>query len=255
MCLINFHFQKHPNYKLIVAANRDEFYARPTEKAHFWPDAPLLLAGRDLLQKGTWLGITKEGRFAALTNIRDLSLEGKNQKSRGKIVSEFLNSSVSPAAYLGKVSTERQRYAGFNILLGNADQLFHYNNREDCITEIAPGTHSLSNDTLNTPWPKVEKGREQLKAYMMDQQKLDPNALFSIMENEEIASDAELPQTGIDIELERCLSASFIKTPDYGTRSTTILLIDRQNQVTFIERTHENGVFKTEQVFHFSLQL
>lgn len=255
MCLINFHFQKHPNYKLIVAANRDEFYARPTETAHFWPDAPLLLAGRDLLQKGTWLGITKEGRFAALTNIRDLSLEGKNQKSRGKIVSEFLNSSVSPAAYLGKVSTERQRYAGFNILLGNADQLFHYNNREDCITEIAPGTHSLSNDTLNTPWPKVEKGREQLKAYMMDQQKLDPNALFSIMENEEIASDAELPQTGIDIELERCLSASFIKTPDYGTRSTTILLIDRQNQVTFIERTHENGVFKTEQVFHFSLQL
>ncbi|MBN6205707.1 NRDE family protein [Ralstonia pickettii] len=254
MCLINFHIQKHSNYKLIVAANRDEFYARPTEKAHFWPDAPALLAGRDLVQKGTWLGITKEGRFAALTNIRDLSLEGKDKKSRGKIVSEFLNSSVSPTAYLGKISTERNDYAGFNILLGNAEQLFHYNNVEDRITEVIPGTHSLSNDSLNTPWPKVQKGRDRLRAYIMEQQKLDPNKLFTIMENKEIAPDSELPQTGIGIELERSLSASFIKTPDYGTRSSTVLLIDSNNHVIFIERTYENGSFKAEQVFNFSLQ-
>lgn len=253
MCLINFHLQKHPNYKLIVAANRDEFYARPTEKAHFWPDAPALLAGRDLLQKGTWLGMTKEGRFAALTNIRDLSLEGKDKKSRGKIVSEYLKSSVSPTTYLGKLSKERFDYAGFNILLGNAEQLFHYNNVEDCITEVTPGTHSLSNDTLNTPWPKVQKGREQLKTYIKEEQRLDPNKLFTIMENEEIALDTELPQTGIGIELERSLSASFIKTPDYGTRSSTVLLIDCNNHVIFIERTYENGSFKEEQVFNFLL--
>lgn len=255
MCLINLHLQEHPNYKLVVAANRDEFYARPTDQAHFWPDAPTLLAGRDLLQKGTWLGITKEGRFAALTNIRDLTLEGTNKKSRGEIVSGFLNSAVSPETYLGKISKERHQYAGFNILVGNSEQLFHYNNVENKLNEVTPGTHSLSNDSLNTPWPKVEKGKRELNTYIRQHEKIDPDKLFAILENEEVAPDINLPQTGIGIELERSLSASFIKTPDYGTRSSTVLLIDSNDQVTFTERTYIQGILKQEQVFKFSLQL
>lgn len=255
MCLINFHLQEHSNYKLIVAANRDEFYGRPTDKAHFWPDAPNLLAGRDLLQKGTWLGITKEGRFAALTNIRDLSLEGKDKKSRGGIVSGYLNTSISPVDYLEKIKNERESYAGFNILVGNGEQLFHYNNVRNEIAKVAPGTHSLSNDTLNTPWPKVVRGKENLENYIKSEDELTTERLFEILENEELAPDEDLPNTGIGIERERSLSASFIKTPDYGTRSATVLLIDREDQVTFKERTYKLGVLESEQEYHFALPI
>lgn len=255
MCLINFHYQEHPNYKLIVAANRDEFYKRPTDKAHFWPDAPHLLAGRDLLQKGTWLGVTKEGRFAALTNIRDLSLEGQNKKSRGGIVSGFLNETVRPKEYLEKISAERMHYAGLNILVGDGEQLLHYNNVENKISAVRPGTHSLSNDSLNTPWPKVVRGREKLDTYIRNQEELETDALFQLLENEEIAPDSELPHTGIGMELERSLSASFIKTPDYGTRAATVLLMDKQNRITFRERSYKNGVFDSEQKFQFELPL
>lgn len=255
MCLIHFHFQDHPTYQLIVAANRDEFYKRPTEQAHYWPDVPNLLAGRDLLQKGTWLGMTKEGRFAALTNIRDLSLEGKDKRSRGEIVHNFLASNIDPVEYLENVKEERKAYAGFNVVVGNPGELYHYNNVENSITKITPGTHSLSNATLNTPWPKVVKGKNRLNEYIRNNEQINPERLFSILEDEELAPDHELPDTGIGMELERKLSASFIKTPDYGTRSATVVLIDRNQEVQFIERTYENGDFKTENKFTFTLPI
>ncbi|MCM3739636.1 NRDE family protein [Oceanobacillus luteolus] len=253
MCLIHFNIQGHPNYNLIVAANRDEFYKRPTEKAHFWPDAPHLLAGRDLVQKGTWLGITKEGRFAALTNIRDLSLEGKDKKSRGAIVRGFLTSTDSPVDYLTKISQEKDTYAGFNILVGNSQELFHYNNIEDKIVQVTPGTHSLSNASLNTPWPKVIKGKKMLGDYFRQSDKIKTEHLFQILENNEQAQDSHLPNTGIGLEMERQLSASFIKTPEYGTRSATVLLIDRNNQVIFKERTYKKGILVGEEEFSFSI--
>lgn len=251
MCLIHFHFQKHPKYKLIVAANRDEFYERPTEAAHFWPDAPYLLAGRDLLKKGTWLGITKEGRFAALTNIRDLTLEKERNRSRGSIVSEFLTSNDSPELFLEKLRKEKDSYPGFNILIGNENELFHYNNVRNIISRVTPGTHSLSNDTLNTPWPKTAKGRERLNDYLLHNDSVNEDALFNIMEDKEIAPDSLLPDTGVGLELERKLSASFIKIPNYGTRSITVLLIDRNNHITFRERTYIKGIFDSEQAFSF----
>lgn len=254
MCLINFHLQKHPKYKLVIAANRDEFYGRPTDKAHFWPDSPNLLAGRDLLQKGTWLGVTKTGRFAALTNIRDLSLEGKDKKSRGGIVSGFLNDKITAEEYLEGIRKDRNSYAGFNILVGNAEKLFHYNNVHDEISEVTPGTHSLSNDTLNTPWPKVVKGKTNLDSYLMKQDNLESDKLFDILENAEQATDDLLPNTGVGMELERSLSASFIKTPEYGTRSATVLLIDREDNVTFKERTYKEGVLESEQEFSFPIE-
>lgn len=254
MCLINFQWNDHPGYKLIIAANRDEFYERPTAPAHFWEEAPNLLAGQDLLQKGTWLGITKEGRFAALTNYRSPEHMKKGTLSRGEIVTNYLTADLSPEDYLQELKERKSDYVGFNVLVGNADQLFHYNNVLDELHEITPGTYGLSNATLNTAWPKVVKGRKELREYALAHEELDTDALFSIVADAEEADDASLPDTGVGLEMERKLSAPFIKMPEYGTRSSTVLLIDKHNHVTFRERTFEKGEHKQEKQFNFKLE-
>lgn len=253
MCLINFQFHYHPNYKLIVAANRDEFYNRKTEPAHFWEDAPNLLAGRDLVGLGTWLGITKEGKFAALTNYRNPSEMTDGKTSRGEIVQNFLACSLSSEEYLKYLDREKEKYNGFNLIVGDPEKLYYYNNIEGEITEIQPGTHGLSNKFLNTSWPKVVKGRENLKAYSSKKKEVQLEELFAIMTDAEIALDEELPNTGVGIELERSLSALFIKMPNYGTRCSTVLLVDNDNQVTFAERTYVDGEFSDDKHFTFSL--
>jgi len=257
MCLIHFNLQGHPNYKLIVAANRDEQYSRPTEKAHFWPDSPEILAGRDSLQHGTWLGVTKSGRFAALTNIRkyDLAMEEPAEKSRGAIVRGYLESTEGPVDFIESIRKEKEAYAGFNIILGDAEHLYHYNNVEDILAKVEPGTHSLSNATLNTPWPKVTNGKRMLDHYIHSTDKINPDQLFQILENKEEAEDSTLPETGIGIKLERKLSASFIRTPEYGTRSASVLLIDKDNQLVFKERTYQHGILEEEKEFNFSLPI
>jgi uncharacterized protein with NRDE domain len=253
MCLIHFQWNDHPVYKLIVAANRDEIYERPTAPAHFWKEEPNILAGQDLQQKGTWLGITKNGRFAALTNYRSPEHMKKGTLSRGEIVTNFLANDLSPEGYLQDLKARKNDYVGFNVLVGNADKLFHYNNVLDEGTEILPGTHGLSNATLNTPWPKVVKGKKELKEYVAAHEILDPDQLFSIVGDAEEADDASLPDTGVGLELERKLSAPFIKMPEYGTKSSTVLLVDKQDHVTFIERTFEKGKFKDEKQFEFQI--
>ncbi|WP_067724850.1 NRDE family protein [Oceanobacillus damuensis] len=254
MCLINFQLKNHSKYKLVIAANRDEFYARPTKEAGFWEDHPEILAGRDLIGLGTWLGITNSGRFAALTNYRDPAMEGQNYTSRGEIVTNYLKSFESPEDYLQTLSTNRKDYAGFNVLVGDADQLYYYNNIQDKISRIQAGTHALSNHFLNTPWPKVIKGRHALKNYLDENKNITINKLFEIVSDAEEAGDEELPHTGVGIELERKLSPLFIRTPDYGTRSSTILLIDKSYNVTFVERTYEKGHFKKENKYTFKLE-
>lgn len=251
MCLINFQFKQHPKYKLIVAANRDEFYQRPTAAARFWDDEPTILAGRDLLQMGTWLGVTKNGRFAALTNFRDPSKPETGKISRGAIVKDFLAADMAARDFLKSLNPDS--YTGFNILLGDADHLFYYNNLENEIIEITPGTHGLSNHFLNTSWPKVEKGKRYLKEYADSHETFQLDSLFKILLDAEPALDHHLPETGIGIEFERKLSSMFIKTPDYGTRSATVLLVDYDNQVTFAERTYEKGEFKDERLFEFNI--
>ena len=253
MCLINFQFHDHPNYKLIVVANRDEFYDRKTEPAHFWEDAPNLLAGRDLLGLGTWLGITKEGKFAALTNYRNPFEVAVGKTSRGEIVQKYLAGSLSAEEYLKSLDRNKEMYSGFNLILGNPEKLYYYNNIEGDITGIDPGTHGLSNKFLNTAWPKVIKGRESLKAYSLKKKEVQLDELFAIMTDAEIALDEDLPNTGIDIELERSLSALFIKIPNYGTRCSTIVLVDHTNQVTFAERTYMKGEFSSDKRFSFQL--
>ena len=255
MCLINFNFQNHSKYKLIVAANRDESYARPTSSAHFWEDEALILAGRDLLKGGTWLGITKNGRFAALTNYRDPSLPIIGRFSRGDIVQQYLTTDVEPHTFIRKLADERSLYDGFNIIVGNGDQLIHYNNILNETNVISPGTHSLSNHTLNTPWPKVVTGKKKLSDYVSTiQNSIDMDSLFDILSDRTIAEDNKLPETGVGLEMERALSPLFIKSPNYGTRSSTIVLIDRENNVTFAERVFVEGGLYEEKRFNFKIE-
>lgn len=253
MCLINFQFHAHPNYKLIVAANRDEFYGRPTAAAHFWEDEPAILAGRDLLQMGTWLGVTKQGRFAALTNFRDPAEMGAGKVSRGEIVRSYLASDISSKAFLETLHKEKDNYTGFNLLVGNPDELFYYSNIQGEISKVSAGTHGLSNHLLNTPWPKVTKGKNNLEKAVMGRDKVDVDALFTILADEETASDADLPETGVGLDLERQLSPLFIRIPDYGTRSSSVLLVDHDNHVTFAERTYELGEGTKENQFSFKI--
>lgn len=253
MCLINFQFHEHPKYKLIVAANRDEFYGRPTAAAHFWEDEPSILAGRDLLQMGTWLGITKQGRFAALTNFRDPAEMGAGKVSRGEIVQNYLAGNTSSEKFLETLHKEKDNYTGFNLLVGNPDELFYYSNMQGKIIEVSTGTHGLSNHLLNTPWPKVTKGKNNLQSYVSGQEKVEVDALFKLLSDEEIAEDVDLPQTGVGLELERQLSPLFIKTPDYGTRSSSVLLVDKDNHFTFAERTYEHGELTKENYFAFQV--
>ena len=254
MCLINFNFQDHSKYKLIVAANRDESYARPTASAHFWEDEALILAGRDLLQGGTWLGITKNGRFAALTNYLDPSLPIIGRFSRGDIVRQYLTTDVEPLDFIRRLAEDRSLYDGFNIIVGNGDQLIHYNNILDETNVISPGTHSLSNHTLNTPWPKVVTGKKRLSEYVStNQNSIDMDSLFDILSDHTIAEDNKLPETGVGLEIERVLSPLFIKSPNYGTRSSTVVLIDRENNVSFAERVFVEGGSYEEKRFNFKI--
>ncbi|WP_422123827.1 NRDE family protein [Planococcus sp. X10-3] len=251
MCLILFQYREHQKYKLIVAANRDEFYGRPAEEAHFWEDQPNILAGRDLLQMGTWLGVTKNGRFAALTNYRDPSLPEAGKISRGALVRDYLAADFAPEDFLKTIDPDH--YTGFSVLLGDFNKLFYYSNLQQDIIEITPGTHGLSNHLLNTPWPKVVKGKNRLKDYLEGANEVDPDALFELLQDSEQAADPHLPVSGVGLEFERILSPMFIKTPEYGTRSATVLLVDYDNNVTFAERIYEQGEFTSRQLFQFTV--
>lgn len=249
MCLILFAYKCHPQYKLIVAANRDEFYARPTEPAHFWSENTNILAGRDLEQMGTWMGITKSGRFAALTNYRDPAALLKNARSRGELVSNYLLDISSPGRYMEKVQKKSHLYNGFNLLVGDMETLLYYSKNENKIRPVIPGIHGLSNHILNTPWPKVIKGKKYLEEYIRSKQIIKPEDLFKILADSQQAQINDLPNTGIDLEWEKKLSAIFIKSLDYGTRSSTVLLIDYNNRALFKERNFWQKGEKWEEVF------
>lgn len=253
MCLINFQFQNHPNYKLIIAANRDEFYKRPTAPTQFWDDNPDILAGRDLVGMGTWLGITKYGRIAALTNYRDPNEDQHNKTSRGHIVKDFLESSMPAADFFTKLQNEKDTYAGFNFIAGTPEQLYYYSNIKDDVSHISQGIHGLSNEFLNSPWPKVVKGKERLAAYLRQNMIIKTDPLFDIISDVEEAPDERLPDTGVGLDFERKLSPLFIKTPEYGTRCSTVLLVDRNNRVAFVERRFYKGEFDNESRFTFQL--
>ncbi len=237
MCLILFAWKAHPDYPLIVAANRDEFHNRPTESAHIWPDIqPDLIAGRDLQAGGTWMGITGNGRFAAVTNYREVP-PAESELSRGELVIDYLNGHQSAQHYAQLLHSKSRRYAGFNLLIGDHSQLLHISNRSQSITDIKPGIHGLSNATLNTPWPKVQTGKSYLQQLLSGQ--FGHADLQMLLGNEQTAADDQLPATGINLEMERMLSASKIVSPSYGTRSSTSLLLSRNGHIDFYEQSYD----------------
>lgn len=253
MCLINFHLYNHPNYKLIIAANRDEFYKRPSAPVGFWNDNPDILAGRDLVGMGTWLGITKSGRIAALTNYRDPEEDSSNKQSRGHIVKDFLESELPAEDFFNQLKNKKGAYSGFNFIAGTPEEFYYYSNIQDNITNVSMGTHGLSNEFLDTPWPKVVKGKQRLAAYVRQNTTIETDPLFDIITDAEEAPDEELPDTGVGLNFERKLSPLFIKTPEYGTRCSTVLLVDRHDQVTFVERRFNKGKFEDENHFSFKI--
>jgi uncharacterized protein with NRDE domain len=254
MCLVLFAYKSHPLYSLVFAANRDEFYDRPTLSASFWDDAPDLLAGRDLKEGGTWFGITRQGRFAALTNYRDPKDHRDEAPSRGWLVSSYLLGTTPPKDYLEELSAKAGHYNGFNLLVGDTGRLFYCSNRGGPCRELPPGLYGLSNHLLDTPWPKVEKGKSDLAKRILQRGRLDPEEIMQVLRDRSRPDDMLLPDTGIGLDWERILSPVFITSPIYGTRSSYVLLIEYQGGVTFLEKTF-NGGPEPEQTAAFEFRI
>ena len=237
MCLILFSYDTHPFYRMILAANRDEYYNRPTAPVSFLDHAPDVLGGLDLKHNCMWLGVTRTGRLAAITNFRDPGLEMSHAPSRGFLVKEFLLGKKSPQSYLQQIKSVGDRYNGFNLLVGDRTDLFYYSNRGNGIQKIKPGTYGLSNHLMDTPWPKIAKGKGALKRLLESNEKIDTEDIFAMLKEGAIPPDDLLPNTGVDLDWERTLSPLFITSELYGTRSSSIVLIERGGDITFTERT------------------
>lgn len=257
MCLIVFAYRYHSRLPLVVAANRDEFHSRPTREARFWSSDRQqgdLLAGQDLTQGGTWLGMSRSGRFAAVTNIRNPDAPA-GSKSRGFLTSNFLSGHDHAIDYLQRVQDSLQDYSGFNLLLGDHQGLFYLNSADGQIEELMPGIHGVSNGTLNSDWPKVNLGKAAI-GNLLKHDNVSVDALTAIMMDREPAPDTQLPSTGIPLGLERQLSSSFIVNPqrEYGTRCTTAIVIDEQGAVRFSEQNYNaDAEITSRQVFNFPL--
>lgn len=238
MCLIAFAWKAHPRYRLVLAANRDERHDRPTAPAAFWEDAPGLFAGRDLKDRGTWTGVTKNGRFAALTNYRDPAEFKAGAPTRGALVANFLREGKSPMDYAESLGAIQYMYNGFNLLVSDEQSLWYVGNRAGAPQEVQPGIHGVSNALLDTPWPKAV-GLEAVMKQALQTQGGDAliDTLFKALADRDVAPDAQLPDTGVGLARERVLSARMIVDPVYGTRSATVLLVDAAGNIEFAERT------------------
>lgn len=253
MCLVFLSLQSHPTYKLILAANRDEFYNRQTAPAAFWHDHPEIVGGRDLEASGTWMAMNRNGKIAMVTNYRDFKNIKEVAPSRGALVINYLTSSKNPTEYLHELEARSKHYNGFSLIVGDANELYYLSNYKTGFEKIANGVHGLSNAFLDSPWPKVELGKK-IFSEEIQSTNLEAERLFAMLYNEQRADDHLLPQTGVGIERERMLSSMFIKSPNYGTRCSTVLLIDKSNTVTYTERVYDLHTFEhTTQSFEFSL--
>jgi uncharacterized protein with NRDE domain len=233
MCLVLVVWRMHPEFPCVVAANRDEFHARPAAPAGWWADRPQILAGRDLEAGGTWLGVTRAGRFAALTNYRDPQQPRKEAPSRGALVVSMLESGATVAECLTHLSGIGGAYNGFNLLFSDGESLGIYESVRGAGRQLGPGIYGLSNHLLDTPWPKVQIAKSRLEAALLGLG--DDAPLLDLLRDDEPAPDGELPRTGASLEWERLLSSAFVRAPDYGTRCSTIIRIERQGRAYFAE--------------------
>jgi len=241
MCLLVIAHATSPRHPLVVAANRDEFHARPTARAGFWTDSPGLLAGRDLQQGGTWMGITRSGRFAAVTNFRDPQRSAPAPRSRGELPRDFLAGGTAPGEYLEQVAGRGGEYAGFNLLVGERGELWYFDNSAgEAPEQLSPGIYGLSNARLDTPWPKVELGKARLRE-LLDAGDLDHAGLAGVVGDRRLAEPGALALAGLEDSMARLLSAQFIVGEHYGTRSTTTLWTDADGTAYWREQSFGPG--------------
>jgi uncharacterized protein with NRDE domain len=238
MCLILFAYQYHSEYPLVLAANRDEFYSRPTSPLAFHGRSKELLAGRDLEGGGTWLAASRSGRIAALTNFRELERHGPGAPSRGLLVTDCALSGESLDSLLPALAAQTSCYAGFNLIAGDRTGLFYCSNRGAAVRRLSPGLYGLSNHLLDTAWPKVAAGKMKFRNVLGDPDGPDPEALFELLRDNTLPPKNKLPDTGVGPAWERILAPIFIQSPIYGTRSSSVILLGKEGKLRFIERTH-----------------
>jgi uncharacterized protein with NRDE domain len=255
MCLLIFAHHVDPRYPLVLAANRDEFHARPTAASAFWPEYPGLLAGRDLAQGGTWMGLTRDGRFAAITNYRDPARSAPAPRSRGELPLDYLTGNREPESYLLELLPRAREYAGFNLLLGTIGNLWYLTNSlppGSCTPQrLEPGLYGLSNARLDTPWPKVMLGKERLQA-LLPRGELSHAALAGVVGDRHLADPAELQRQGLNQGMDPILSAQFITAGSYGTRSSTTLWVDSKGFACWRESSFDargSAVGQREETF------
>jgi uncharacterized protein with NRDE domain len=237
MCLIAVAWQARPDMPLVMAANRDEFHARPTAAAAPWPETPNVFGGRDLSGGGGWLAVNAAARrLAAVTNVRRMVPPDPNAPSRGQLVADFLAAEVGITDYLGQLAPRAERYAGFNLLLWEGETLRFASNHPGFEEQaLTAGVHVVSNASLDTPWPKSCRLRDALQAWL-EEGSDDTEPLFAALGDRQPAADADLPDTGVGFELEKMLSAPFIVSPGYGTRASTIVVVHASGAIDFTER-------------------
>jgi uncharacterized protein with NRDE domain len=256
MCLILIAHRADPRYRLMVAANRDEFFRRPTAPADYWSDAQHVLGGRDLEKGGTWLGVATDGRWAAVTNFRDGTSPEPGCRSRGGLVAGYLCGSIGAHAYVASMKHGAHEYHGFNLLAGDDGGVLYLSNKGDGSMMLAPGVYGLSNHLLDSSWPKVERGKLALREALARTAKPDRliETMLAALSDRSIAEERVLPSTGISKDWEKLLSAAFIGAPGYGTRASTVLLIDHDGEVHFRERSFgERGELIEDRRYRFAL--
>lgn len=248
MCLILLAWKNAPGTRLIVAANRDEWFARPANPVTYWNDHPSILAGRDRQAGGTWLGVSRTGRFAALTNFRNPSGMRSDAPSRGELVAEFLSGDASAEDFMRSLQSRAPAYNGFSLLASDEKRMFCYSNHDHGMTEVTPGVHGLSNHLLDTPWPKVVKGCAKLAE--LDQRPFNADDYLALMDDSVPTAERDLPGTGVDAESERRLSSLRILAGDYGTRCTSVVRITDTGVLEFSERTYRADGSTSGEVHH-----
>jgi len=252
MCLLFFSYRKTPGYRLVIAANRDEFLKRPTARLGFIDQENQILAGLDLLGGGTWLGVNRDGKLAALTNYRKKDKITGDAPSRGNILTSYLSSKSGGVEFLKNLSEKALQYNGFSLILGDGDDLFYFNNQQNRITLLSPGFYGLSNHFLDTPWPKLNRGKDLLKPLMVDTDHVDPEKIFALLKDDQRPPDALLPETGVGLEWEQLLGSIFIDSQEYGTRSSAVITIGYSGKTIFTERTYDSSKKEQSGTVQFS---
>jgi uncharacterized protein with NRDE domain len=244
MCLLFFSYRATPGYRLVVAANRDEFLSRPTAPLEFLDKEKTILAGRDLQGGGTWLGITAQLKFAAITNYREPAANRADAPSRGEILMGYLTGELDAGHYIHSLAESGDRYNGFNLILGDSEDLYYYSNRSVGPQLLAPGFYGLSNHLLDVPWPKVIRGKELLRHHMVETNRIDPLQLLGSLKDSQRPPDDQLPDTKVGLDWERLLSSIFIDGIDYGTRSSAVITVTDEGGIEFVEKTMQRSSFK-----------